>query len=91
MYGLAVKSRALTFQKSLFYQRQQKPFKNDEKCFYSSSKLVPFLRYLNFCPDFFGHVGKQFVKKAMANLKIYDVTTWITSNSNKHIGQYLKK
>ena len=26
-------------------------------------KLFLFLRYLNFCPEFFGHVGKQLGKK----------------------------
>ena len=39
----------LTFQKNLFYLFQWKPFKNDEKCFFiSSKKLFSFSRYLNF-------------------------------------------
>ena len=29
------------------------------------------LRYLNFCPDFFGHVGKWLDKKTKVNFKIY--------------------
>ena len=35
--------------------------------FISSEKLLYFLRYLNFCHDFFGHVGKWFDKKAQVN------------------------
>ena len=42
--------------------------------FISSEKLFPVLRYLNFYPDFFNDVGKRFVEKGMANLKIYEVT-----------------
>ena len=33
------------------------------------------LRYLDFCPDFFGQVGKQLNGKANVNFKMYDVTT----------------
>ena len=32
-----------------------------------------FLRYINFCPDFFGYVGKRLHKKAKVNFKINDV------------------
>ena len=38
------------------------------------------LRYLNFCPDFFGHEGKQL-----------DVLNWEANNYKTHIAQYLKK
>ena len=34
-----------------------------------------FIRYLNLCPAFFGHMGKVLDKKAKINFKIYDVTT----------------
>ena len=37
------------------------------------------LRYLNFCPDFLGHVGKRFDEKAKVNLKI------MTSSNGKQI------
>ena len=42
--------------------------------FISCQKFFSFARYLSFCPDFFGHVGKQLDKKAKVNFKIYDVT-----------------
>ena len=37
-------------------------FKN---AFYFILKLFLFLRYSNFCPDFFGHLGKRLEKKVM--------------------------
>ena len=37
-------------------------------------KLFTFQRYLNFCLDFFSHVGKRLDKKAMVNFRNYDVT-----------------
>ena len=49
-----------------------------------------FLRYLNFCPDVFGHVEKWLDKKVKVNLKIYDVSTWMASNRNTHIGNILR-
>ena len=39
-------------------------------------------RYLNFCPNAFGHVGKRLDKKASVNFKIYEVTIWETNNYN---------
>ena len=59
--------------------------------FYFILKALFVLKIFKFCPDFFGHVGKGFDKKAKVNLKVCDVKTWITSNNNRHIGQYLKK
>ena len=59
--------------------------------FISSEMLFCFLRYLQFCSDFFCYIGKQLDKKTKVNLKIYDVTNWNTSNYNKHITRYLKK
>ena len=59
--------------------------------FISSLELFWSLGYLNFRPDFFGHVGKRLNQEANVNSKIYDVTTWETNNYNKHIGRYLKK
>ena len=47
---------------------------------YFALKALWFLRYLNFCPDFFVHPGKQLVTKAKINLKIYDITKWETNN-----------
>ena len=54
-------------------------------------KLSSFLRYLSFCPNFCGHVGKRLYKKAKVNLEIYDVRDWIINNNNTHTPQYLKK
>ena len=59
--------------------------------FLSPEKLVLFLRYLSFCPNFCGHVGKRCDKKAKVNFKIYDVINWKTTNYNTHIAQYLKE
>ena len=53
----------------------------------SSWKLFPFLRYLNFCPDFFGHVEKRLDKKVKVYFKIYDVINWETNNYNTYIAQ----
>ena len=47
-----------------------------------SSKLFSFLRYSNCCPDIFGHVGNPLDKKPKANLKIYDITVWLTNSCN---------
>ena len=58
-----------------------------KKTFFGILKVFWFLRYLNFCPDFFGHVGKRLDKKAKANFKICDVTTWKTGNYNRHTAQ----
>ena len=61
-----------------------KMMKNDF-CFMLKALFV--LKMFNF--TFFNHVGKRLDKKAKVNLKIYDVTTWIksqtTSKTLKHI------
>ena len=38
--------------------------------FVSPQKLFLFLGFLNFCPDFFGHVGNQLDKKAKVDFKL---------------------
>ena len=38
------------------------------------------VKYLHFCPDFFGYVGKPFDEKAKVNFKIYDVKNSNTNN-----------
>ena len=62
-------------------------------CFNESSLKV--MTNAVFFPVFvltFGYVGKQLDKKAMANLKIFDVTNCSTKkNCNAHTAQYLKK
>ena len=59
--------------------------------FYFVLKTLFDLRYLYFCPDLFGHVGKWFDQKAKIKFKIHDVTGWETNNYNTHIAQYLRK
>ena len=34
---------------------------------------------------------KRLDEKDEVNIKIYDVTTWLTNNCNTHIAQYFKK
>ena len=46
----------------------------------SPKNLFWFSRYLNFCPDIFGHIGERFNRKAKANFEIYDVSDWETIN-----------
>ena len=62
-----------------------------KNAFYFILKALFFLKIFDFCPDFFGRMGKRLDKKAKVNFKIYDVTTWITRNYNTHIDQHLKK
>ena len=42
-------------------------------------------RYLNFCPDIFGYVGKQLNEKAKVDFKIYGVTTYEKDNYSTRI------
>ena len=53
----------------------------------SPKKLFSFCRYLDFWPDFFGHVGERLDKKAKISFKTYDVTNkqWETNNGKTHI------
>ena len=44
---------------------------------------------LSFC--LFGHVVKRLDKENKVNFKFYDVTAWLTNNSNTHVVQYLEK
>ena len=59
--------------------------KMTKNVFVISSKLISFLRYLKFYPDFCAHVEKRPDKKVKINLKIYDVKAWETNNCNIHI------
>ena len=63
-----------------------------KNAFYFTLKALFIIsRYLNFCPDFYDHAGKQFDKKNKVNFKIYDIKNWETDNYNIHFTQYLKK
>ena len=57
--------------------------------FISCQKLILFLRYLHFFPNFFGYVEKQRDKKA--TVQISKFTDWTTNNYNTYTAQYLKK
>ena len=39
-------------------------------------KALFFLRYWNWCPNCFGHVGNRLGKKAKVKFKIYDFINW---------------
>ena len=59
--------------------------------FISSLKLFSFSRYLIFFSWLFGYVQKSAWLKNKVNIKIYDITTWLTNNYNALIAQYLTK
>ena len=59
--------------------------------FISYKKLFSFLSSLNFCPDFFGYLGKRLDKKANVDFKIYVQINSETNNYNTDIAQYLKR
>ena len=60
--------------------------------FYFTLKAIfVLLRYSKFCPDSYGHVGKQPDKKTKTNFKIFEVKNWeiaiyILSNIPRSIG-----
>ena len=45
---------------------------------------------LNFCPGFFGYVGKRIYEKDKTNFEVYDVTIWKTNYYNTHIAQHFR-
>ena len=68
--------------KSCYHLLQWKPFKNDEE------KFLLHLRYLDFCPDIFGHVEKQLNKKATVNFEIYDINYLERKNCHNNTDKY---
>ena len=68
-----------------------KPLKMMKNVFHFMLKTLFVLKYLSYCADILGHVGKQLHKKAKVNFKIYDTRDWETNNYSTHIAQYLKK
>ena len=65
-------------------------FKNDKNAFVSSQNIFLLLKFLNFCPHYFGHVGKRIDEKVKVIFKLYDVKDWEINNYNTNIDQYLK-
>ena len=57
------------FPKTWFTCANKRPLKLQNMLFYFTEKLFSFLRYLNCCPNFFGHLGKWLDKKDNVNLK----------------------
>ena len=53
--------------------------------------LKAFSRYLNVCLDFLVMLIKQLDLKDRVNFKIYNVTTWLTSNYDTHTTEYIVK
>ena len=58
--------------------------------FYFLLKTLFDLEIFTFLSLVFGYVENQLDKKAMINLKTYDITDWTTNNYNTYIPQYLK-
>ena len=53
--------------------------------------MISFVRYLNFSDWLFGHAEKWCDQKDKANLKIYDVASWLRNKCNTNIAQHLEK
>ena len=53
--------------------------------FYFILKALLVLKIFKFLSWIFGHVKKRVDEKDKVNLKIHDITTWLTSNCNKYL------
>ena len=62
-----------------------------KNAFYFNSKALFVLNIFKYLSWFFGHVEKRLDQKDKVSFKIYDVTAWLTNNSNTYIAQYLEK
>ena len=60
-----------------------------KNAFYFTSIAFFILKIFKFLSWLFGHVSKWLDKKDNVNFKFYDVTAWLTNNTQ--IAQYLKK
>ena len=69
----------------------ESPLKMMKNAFYFILKALFVVKIFNFCPDFFGHVGKWLDKKTEIIFKIYDVINWKANNYHTLIAPYLKK
>ena len=88
-----LKLHALSHSRKVHFRcLNQSPLKMIKNPFYFTLKVLFIIsRYLDFCPHFYGHVGKQFDKRTMVNFKICNIKNWETNNCNIHFTQYLKK
>ena len=66
-----------------------KLFKMMKNPLYFVWKAFFVLKIFKFLSWLLGQVEKRFDLKDKVNSKIYDVTTWLTSNYNTHVAQYL--
>ena len=66
-------------------------YKLMKNAFYFTLKALFVLKLFIFLSWLFGHVGKRLDYKHEVNFKICDVTTWLTSNCDANIDQYLNK
>ena len=72
----------------LFIETLLKIMKN---AFYFIFKALFVFKIFNFFSWLFGYVQKSAWLKNKVNIKIYDITTWLTNNYNALIAQYLTK
>ena len=77
-----------TSRKVDFICLDESPLKMIKNGFYFILRALFVHKYLDFCPDFFCHVGKRFDKRATVNFKIYYVTNGeITIHTSPNISR----
>ena len=69
----------------------ERPLKKKKKAVSFISKALFALEIFTFLSWHFGYVEKGLDKKAIVNLKIFDVTDCTKNNCNTHITQYLQR
>ena len=68
----------------------ESPLKVMENVFYFTSKALFVLKIFEFLSWLFGHVvAKRLDQKDNVNVKLYDVTAWLTNSCNTHIQCYI--
>ena len=67
------------------------PLKTMKNAFYFTLKVFFAVKIFTFLTWLFGYVEKRFDQKDKANVKVFDVTNWLTNNCNTDITQYFKK
>ena len=67
----------------------ESPLKIMSNAFHFTFKALFFLKLFKSLSWISGHVEKQLNLRDEVNLKLYDVTAWLTNNCNTHTAQYL--
>ena len=62
-----------------------------KNAFYFILKALFMLKIFKFLSRLLGHVKERFDSKDKVNFKLYDITTWLRNNGNKHSMHYLTK